>query len=70
MNNQTPAGKASLFDLYPQDFEALAHIRESMDLNSNALAVRLSIRSLAKRLNNPARLSEPEGLKAGTKGGE
>lgn len=45
--------KAQLFDLYPQDREALARIRERLELGSNALAVRLAIRALAKRLEKP-----------------
>ena len=45
--------KAHLFDLGDQDREALARIRERMQLTSNALAVRIAIRALAKRLSEP-----------------
>jgi len=45
--------KPHLFDLADQDREALARIRERMQLNSNALAVRVAIRDLAKRLSAP-----------------
>jgi DNA-binding transcriptional regulator YiaG len=42
--------KAQLFDLADQDREAIARIRERLQLNSSALAVRLAIRDLARRL--------------------
>ena len=42
--------RAQLFDLADQDREAIARIRERLKINSNALAVRLALRSLAKRL--------------------
>jgi hypothetical protein len=47
----TDQAKAALFDLYPRDREALARIRERMQIKSNALAVRLAIRDLAARLD-------------------
>ena len=50
--------KAHLFDLADRDREALAVIREKLELDSNALAVRLSIRALARRLSDPAQLGE------------
>jgi len=50
--------KAHLFDLADQDRAALALIRERLDLNSNALAVRLSIRALARRLAQPSILAD------------
>jgi hypothetical protein len=43
--------KAQLFDLYDQDREAIARIRELQGLNSNALVVRLALRELRKRLD-------------------
>lgn len=46
----SPNLKAQLFDLADQDREALALIREDLQLTSNALAVRIAIRSLAKKL--------------------
>jgi hypothetical protein len=58
--NSPSSLKAHLFDLADQDRTALATIREQMELDSNALAVRIAIRNLARQLNNPARLSEPE----------
>jgi hypothetical protein len=45
--------KAQLFDLADQDREAIARIREALELNSNALVVRLAIRELARRLGEP-----------------
>jgi hypothetical protein len=49
-----------LFDLADQDRECLVRIRQRLEINSNALAVRLAIRELAKRLSDPKRLDEPE----------
>ena len=54
----SPSGKACLFDLYPQDMEAISRIRERLQVNSDALTVRLAIRSLAKRLANPTILQD------------
>ena len=51
--------KAQLFDLADQDREALARIREHLELSSNALAVRLAIRELARRLEKPSILADP-----------
>jgi hypothetical protein len=48
------------FDLADQDREAIKRIRERLEINSNALAVRLAIRSLANRLNDPNRYGNPE----------
>ena len=42
--------KLHSFDLADQDREALARIRKGLGINSNALAVRLAIRDLARRL--------------------
>lgn len=50
MNNPSNL-RASLFDLADQDRAALARIRERLELNSNALAVRVAIRELARRLD-------------------
>jgi hypothetical protein len=41
------------FDLGDQDRKALTRIRERMGLTSNALAVRVALRDLAKRLSEP-----------------
>ena len=49
--------RASLFDLGDQDREAIARIRERLELNSNALAVRIAIRALARRLSEPDHLN-------------
>jgi hypothetical protein len=54
--------KAHLFDLADQDRECLQRIRERLEIDSNALAVRLAIRSLAKRLNDPSQLNDPESV--------
>ncbi len=43
--------KATLFDLADRDRAAIARIRERLELKSNALAVRLAIRDLARRLD-------------------
>lgn len=45
--------KLHAFDLADQDREALARIRERLGLTSNALAVRVALRDLAKRLSEP-----------------
>ena len=45
--------KLHSFDLADQDRKALLKIRAHLGLNSNALAVRLAIRDLARRLNEP-----------------
>ena len=50
MKNGSGNLKAYLFDLAEKDIEALAFIRETLEINSNALAVRLAIRELARRL--------------------
>jgi hypothetical protein len=50
--------KAHLFDLADQDRQCLAQIRESTQINSNALIVRLAIRNLAKQLSDPTRLND------------
>jgi hypothetical protein len=47
----TSVFKASLFDLTEQDRAAIARIRERLELNSNALAVRIALRELARRLD-------------------
>ena len=60
--------RAQLFDLADQDRECLTLIREKLDIDSNALAVRLSIRALARRLNDPARLRDPENQKPAQEG--
>jgi DNA-binding transcriptional regulator YiaG len=44
--------KAQLFDLADQDREAIRRIRERLEIHSNALAVRLAIRELARRLED------------------
>lgn len=63
--NGTPGNlKAHLIDLADQDRECLAQIRENMELNSNALAIRIAIRALAKRLSNPQQLVEQSGTLA------
>jgi hypothetical protein len=53
-----------LFDLADQDRECLVRIRQRLEINSNALAVRLALRDLAKRL------SEPDSKKPAEEGGE
>jgi len=45
--------RAQLFDLADQDREALALIRQKLEIGSSALAVRLAIRNLARRLSDP-----------------
>jgi hypothetical protein len=50
--------KARLFDLYPQDAEALKRVRERLQLNSDALAIRVSLRDLARRLSEPEAIVE------------
>lgn len=64
MANSSGNLKAQLFDLADQDRAAIARIRERLELNSNALAVRVAIRELARRLGEPeskepARKGEP-----------
>jgi hypothetical protein len=54
MDNQA---KASLFDLYPKDRECLERIKQRLEIDSNALAVRLAIRELARRLSQPEQLA-------------
>ena len=49
----TSQAKARLFDLYPADAEALKRIRERLQLTSDALAVRLALRDLSRRLSEP-----------------
>ena len=51
--------KAQLFDLYPQDRAALERIKVRLQLSSSALAVRLAIRDLARRLEKPEILADP-----------
>jgi hypothetical protein len=51
--------KARLFDLYPQDAEALKRIRERLQLGSDALAIRVALRSLSRRLIEPEAHAEP-----------
>lgn len=48
------------FDLADEDREGLACIRERLGLTSNALAVRLAIRALARRLSDPKKGSDSE----------
>ena len=55
--------RRQLFHLADVDRAALVQIRETLELDSNALAVRLAIRYLAKRLSDPKRLSNPENQK-------
>ena len=43
--------KAQLFDLYPKDRAALERIKERLQLSSSALALRMAIRDLARRLD-------------------
>jgi hypothetical protein len=50
--------RAHLFDLADQDRECLERIKQRLEINSSALAVRLALRSLAKRLNNPTGLPD------------
>jgi hypothetical protein len=50
--------KAHLFDLSDFDRECLIRIRERLEVSSNALAVRMAIRSLAKRLADPSEVPE------------
>lgn len=57
--------KLHSFDLADQDVAALAQIREKLELPSNALAVRLAIRSLAKRLGDPKILAGSNSPNAG-----
>ena len=52
--------RAHRFYLADQDRAAIAKIRECMQLDSGALAVRLAIRDLAKRLD----AGQPEGQEA------
>ena len=51
--------KARLFDLYPKDAEALKRIRERLQLGSDALAIRVSLRELARRLGEREAQTEP-----------
>lgn len=57
MNNPSNL-KAHLFDLADQDRAALTLIRDRLEINSNALAVRLAIRDLARKLGDPRQLGE------------
>lgn len=61
MNNSHGSLRPHLFDLADKDRQCLARIRERLQLNSNALAVRLAIRSLAKRLSDPEAQTTQEG---------
>jgi hypothetical protein len=45
--------RARLFDLYPADADALRRIRERLELSSDALAIRVALRDLARRLSDP-----------------
>jgi hypothetical protein len=56
--------KARLFDLYPQDVAALARIRKRLQLNSDALAIRVALRELAKRLQQTSQPELTENLQA------
>jgi hypothetical protein len=60
--------KLHSFDLADQDRECLKRIRSRLEIDSNALAVRLAIRELAKRLNDPKQLDEPERRKLAQEG--
>jgi hypothetical protein len=62
MDNQA---RAQLFDLYPRDRECLERIKAKLELDSSALAVRLAIRELAKRLSEPQKESEQPQSKGG-----
>jgi len=57
--------RASLFDLADRDRAAIARIRERLELNSNALAVRIAIRELARRLDAGQAISQAEQHEAG-----
>jgi hypothetical protein len=50
MKNNNSNLKVHCFDLADRDIEALAFIRGELELPSNALAVRIAIRELARRL--------------------
>jgi hypothetical protein len=54
--------KLHSFDLADEDRGALAFIRETLGISSNALAVRMAIRELANRLKEeqPRRKGEPK----------
>ena len=52
--------KAQLFDLYPQDRAALERIKERLQLSSSALALRLAIRDLARRLDEGEKKNPPQ----------
>ena len=54
--------KLHSFDLADQDRESLARIRESLGLTSNAVAVRLAIRELARRLSDPKKANSTDQL--------
>lgn len=51
--------KAQLFDLADQDRACLERIKARLEIQSSALAVRIAIRDLAKRLSQPEQLREP-----------
>jgi len=50
--------KAQLFDLADQDRECLESIKARLELTSSALAVRVAIRDLARRLEKPEILTD------------
>jgi hypothetical protein len=61
----TTQAKASLYDLYPEDRKAIERIRSRLELNSDALTIRVALRSLAARLNESPKIP-PSELTIGT----
>jgi hypothetical protein len=62
--------RAQLFDLSDLDRECLERIKQRLELQSSALAVRISIRELARRLGEaetkaPELAQDPEALPEG-----
>jgi hypothetical protein len=53
--------KLHSFDLADQDRQCLERIKQRLELTSNALAVRVALRDLAKRLDEPSEIATLEG---------
>jgi len=65
MNNSPSPGNLRRTCVHLSDAErtAIFQIQEITEISSSALIIRIATRELAKRLNDPARLAEPESKK-------
>jgi hypothetical protein len=53
--------KLHSFDLADQDRRCLERIKQRLEISSSALAVRIAIRDLARRLSDPSQIAKLEG---------